>query len=100
MNEFLEIQDAPIFSYAIASGDMRYIEIGERHGIGGFYNDLASSVLVTDGGYEENYGGAEAFYNFAITPAARLSTNIQYLPSVEPDVDDSTLISARLQFVF
>lgn len=30
MNEVLEIQDAPIFSYAIASGDMRYISIGER----------------------------------------------------------------------
>jgi hypothetical protein len=30
MTENLEIQDAPIFSYAIASGDMRYIEIGER----------------------------------------------------------------------
>ena len=30
MAEILEIQDTPIFSYAIASGDMRYIEIGER----------------------------------------------------------------------
>ena len=25
-----EIQDAPVFTYAIASGDMRYIEIGQR----------------------------------------------------------------------
>ena len=30
MIETLEIQNSPVFSYAIASGDMRYIEIGER----------------------------------------------------------------------
>ena len=30
MPETLEIQDAPVFSYVIASADMRYIEIGER----------------------------------------------------------------------
>jgi hypothetical protein len=30
MNESLEKQDAPVFSYALASGDLRYIEIGER----------------------------------------------------------------------
>jgi hypothetical protein len=30
MTETLEIQDTPVFSYAIASADMRYIEIGER----------------------------------------------------------------------
>ena len=30
MSETLEFQDAPVFSYPLASGDMRYIEIGER----------------------------------------------------------------------
>ena len=30
MPETSEIQDAPVFTYAIASGDMRYIEIGQR----------------------------------------------------------------------
>lgn len=30
MIEILENQDAPVFSYPLASGDMRYIEIGER----------------------------------------------------------------------
>ena len=69
-------------------------------GIGGFYNDLTSSRLQTGTGFEENYTGMEAFYNFAITPAARLSANLQYLPSVEPGVDDSLMISGRLQFVF
>jgi len=30
MTETLDIQDVPVFSYALASADMRYIEIGER----------------------------------------------------------------------
>lgn len=30
MPETLEIQDLPVFSYVLASADMRYIEIGER----------------------------------------------------------------------
>lgn len=30
MTEILETLDAPVFSYPLASGDMRYIEIGER----------------------------------------------------------------------
>lgn len=30
MAETLEIQNSPVFSYPLASGDMRYIEIGER----------------------------------------------------------------------
>jgi len=30
MIEALEIQDAPVYSFALASADMRYIEIGER----------------------------------------------------------------------
>jgi hypothetical protein len=30
MTESLEIQDAPVFSYTLASADMRYIEIAER----------------------------------------------------------------------
>ena len=69
-------------------------------GVGGFYNDLESALLVPVFGYEEDYAGMEAFYNFAITPAVRLSANVQYLPSVRPGIRDSTMISARLQFVF
>jgi hypothetical protein len=69
-------------------------------GVGGFYNDLSSSRVQAAIGFEEDYAGLEAFYNFAITPAAKLSTNIQYLPSAEPRVDDSVMISGRLQFIF
>ena len=30
MNETLDTQESPVFTYALASGDLRYIEIGER----------------------------------------------------------------------
>jgi hypothetical protein len=30
MTEITKFQDAPVFSYALASADMRYIEVGER----------------------------------------------------------------------
>ena len=30
MNKNIDTQDAPVFSYPLASGDLRYIEIGER----------------------------------------------------------------------
>jgi porin len=69
-------------------------------GIGGFYNDLASNLLESTAGYEEDYAGVEAFYNLFITPGARLSANVQYLPSVRPGIKDSTMITGRLQLVF
>jgi len=69
-------------------------------GLGGFYNDLASSRLNEDSGYEDDYAGMEAFYNFFITPAVRLSAVAQYLPSVRPGIDDTLMLSGRLQFVF
>ena len=69
-------------------------------GVGGFYNDLASSRIEKTFGIEEDYAGMETFYNFAITPALKFSTNIQYLPSVLSMVDDSVMISGRLQLIF
>ncbi len=69
-------------------------------GIGGFYNDFGSSRLSSDVGFEDSAAGMEAFYNFAITPAARLSAHAQYLSSVQPGIDDSVMISARFQLVF
>jgi porin len=69
-------------------------------GIGVFHNNLTSSRLDDTFGFEDDYTGFEAFYNFAITPAVRLSAHVQYLPSVRPGIDDSTMASGRLQFVF
>ena len=66
-------------------------------GVGYFYNDLSDTLFsesVDDG------QGVELFYNFAITPAVRLSTNLQYIGASNPRVDDTTLLTARLQLKF
>jgi porin len=69
-------------------------------GIGGFYNDLEQGRITQRAEFDDDYVGMEAFYNFAITPAARLSANLQILPSVPSTIDDSVLFSARLHMVF
>ena len=66
-------------------------------GVGYYYNDQSDTLFkdrIDDG------QGAEVFYNFAITPSIRFSTNLQWIKSVEPTIDDTTLLSARLQVTF
>ena len=67
-------------------------------GLGYYYNDQSSTTLFSD--RVDDSEGFEAFYNFAITPAVRFSTNLQYLKASNPNVDDTTLLSARLQIKF
>ncbi|MGD9293407.1 MAG: carbohydrate porin [Roseobacter sp.] len=66
-------------------------------GVGYYYNDQSKTLFepgVDDG------QGAEVFYNFAITPAARFTTSAQWIKAVSPTVDNTTLVSARLQVTF
>ena len=66
-------------------------------GVGYYYNDQSKTLFepsVDDG------QGAEVFYNFAITPAVRFTTSAQWIKAVNPTVDDTTLVSARLQITF
>ena len=69
-------------------------------GIGYFYNDYSKALLIDAFNLDDHGQGMEAFYNFAITRAVKLSANIQYLPSVDPDVDDSVYAAGRFQVVF
>jgi porin len=69
-------------------------------GVGYFYNDIYDDRFTTGLGFDGDSSGVEAFYNLAITPAARLSVNLQYLePSLE-DVDDAVVLSGRLHITF
>ena len=52
------------------------------------------------GHFKGHSQGGEAFYNIAITPAAKFSFNSQYLTSSLKDVDDATVLSGRLQLIF
>jgi len=69
----------------------------DMFGIGYFYNGLSKqdSIDKVDDGQ-----GVEGYYNLALLPSARLSFNLQWLDSVEPDIDDTTMFSTRLQVVF
>lgn len=69
----------------------------DTFGVGYFYNDLSEGRFLdeVDDGY-----GFEAFYNFAITPAVRFSTNLQYVSSGFSGIDDTFALSTRLQLRF
>jgi porin len=69
-------------------------------GIGYFYNDVYDSNFTNSVGFDGDSSGVEAFYNLAITPAARFSINLQYLESSLKDEDDATVLIGRLHLVF
>jgi porin len=69
-------------------------------GIGYFYNDVFEDRFTNDAGFDGDSQGVEAFYNLAITPAAKFSINVQYLESSLKDVDDATVLSGRLHLTF
>jgi porin len=69
-------------------------------GIGYFYNDVYDDNLTSKLGFEGESQGVEAFYNVAITPAAKFSINLQYLEPSLKDVDDAIVLSGRLHLTF
>ena len=69
-------------------------------GIGYFYNDVYDDNLTSKLGFEGESQGIEAFYNLAITPAAKFSINLQYLEPSLKDVDDAIVLSGRLHLTF
>jgi porin len=69
-------------------------------GIGYFYNDVYDSNFTNSAGFDGDSSGVEAFYNLAITPAAKFSVNLQYLESSLKDEDDATVLTGRLHLVF
>jgi porin len=69
-------------------------------GIGYFYNDVYDNNLTSKLGFEGESQGVEAFYNLAITPAAKFAINVQYLEPSLKDVDDATVLYGRLHLIF
>ena len=70
-------------------------------GLGYFYNDVYSDRFTDNTlGFKGDSQGGEAFYNLAITPAAKFSLNCQYLTSSLNNEDDATVLSGRLHLVF
>jgi porin len=69
-------------------------------GIGYFYTETESGNVVTDVGIEKSVQGVEVFYNYAITPAARISLDAQWLEASVPDTDDAIVLGARMHLSF
>ena len=70
-------------------------------GLGYFYNDVYSESFTDDTlGFEGHSQGGEAFYNLAITPAAKFTLSCQYLTPSLKKFDDAIVLNGRLQFVF
>jgi len=69
-------------------------------GIGYFYNDVFESDFTNAASLDGDSQGVEAFYNVAITPAAKFSIDLQYLESSLKDTDDATVLNGRLQLIF
>lgn len=68
-------------------------------GVGYYYNKLSNDGFVKK---IDDGKGLEAYYNAEVLPSVRFSVNLQWLNTIEPDVDidDTFMLSMRLQVVF
>jgi len=72
----------------------------DAFGVGYFYNKLETSRFLDVIGFDDSGKGVEVFYNFALTPAIQFTADVQWLSSVVPTTDDSTVLHARLLMTF
>jgi porin len=73
----------------------------DEFGVGYFYNkNNRDLILEVVAGLDDNGQGVEAYYNLAITPATRLTFDVQWLESYQPDTDDSVVLNLRLLMTF
>lgn len=69
-------------------------------GVGYYYMSLQQTRLSGLADVDDHASGFEAFYNLAITPAVHLTFDVQWVQSPLPNVDDATLLGARLNLRF
>jgi porin len=69
-------------------------------GAGYFYTETDSGNVLTDIGIEKSTQGFEMFYNVAITPAAMLAFDFQWLEASLPNTDNAVVLGSRLQLKF
>jgi porin len=69
-------------------------------GFGYFYTETESGNVLTTIGIENSTQGIEMFYNLAITPAAMLSFDFQWLEADLPDTDNAIVLGSRFRLKF
>ena len=70
----------------------------DRYGIGWYFMDFPNSFKTVAQLQSET--GIEAFYNFAITPWAQLTADVQWVNPAQKAADDAWVYGGRLQLYF
>jgi porin len=65
-------------------------------GLGYYYADFETDRFLISDNLDSSQQGVEVFYNIALTPAARLTLDFQWLDNPFSDLDDSYVVGARL----
>ena len=93
-------EDTNPVSWSISGGLSGRGSIPQRDadtwGIGYFYNDLQDLNLV----FEDSQTGFEAYYDIALAGSVSLTLDAQWMQSAVPNVDDATILGARLNVSF
>ena len=72
----------------------------DHYGLGYFYNHAQDSRLTSVDGIKDHSQGFEAFYNAAMTSAARLTLSVQVGDDVDEETDTAVVVGARFQLLF
>lgn len=73
---------------------------GDTFGVGYFYSEVQSLRVSSIIGLEDSTCGIEAFYNIALTPAAGLTFDIQWIDGGFSNIEPSTVVGLRLDLRF
>ncbi len=72
----------------------------DTFGVGYYYTAIQDSLVSSPLPLENNAQGFEAFYNIAITPAARLTFDVQVVDSASSNLDTAVILGVRLGLRF
>jgi porin len=67
----------------------------DSFGVGYYYNSIQTLRISGILGIRDSSQGFEAFYNLAVTPAARLTFDVQVVQSASARVETATILGAR-----
>lgn len=69
-------------------------------GVGFYYDSVQSGRLTQAIGLDDSTHGVECFYNIAVTPAAQLSFDAQFIDSAAANLDTAVVLGMRLKLEF
>jgi porin len=72
----------------------------DMFGVGYFYSETEDDNVLTAVGIDDSTNGGEVFYNLAITPAARIAFDVQWLKADVPGADNALVLGTRFWLNF